>query len=70
MNSYIDNNKKISVCIPVFNAEKTIEKLVNEICIILKNYKFEIILVNDCSQDNSDKICSNLAILNKYFDIN
>ena len=46
----------ISIIIPVFNAEKTIEILVNNISNTLtKNYDFEIILVNDCSKDNSEE---------------
>ena len=47
---------KISVIVPVFNAEKTLERCVNSI--INQTYsKFEIILVDDGSLDNSLKIC-------------
>ncbi len=52
----------ISIIIPVFNAEKTIEILVNNISNTLtKNYDFEIILVNDCSKDNSEEKCKDLT---------
>ena len=57
-------NKLISIVIPVYNSEKIVEKTVNTIlentdCII--NYDFEIILVNDCSPDNSWNIISNIS---------
>ena len=52
----------ISIIIPVFNAEKTIEILVNNISKTLtKNYDFEVILVNDCSKDNSEEKCKDLT---------
>lgn len=50
----------ISVIIPVYNAEKTIEKCVESIEV--NSYKdVEIILVEDCSKDNSWDICKKLA---------
>jgi len=52
----------ISIIIPVFNSEKTIEVLVDSIVKILdKNYEFEVILVNDSSIDNSEEKCKNLV---------
>ena len=55
----------ISIIIPVFNGEKTIEMLVNDISKILaENYDFEIILVNDCSKDNSEEKCK--VLVKKY----
>ncbi len=48
--------KKISVIIPAFNAEKTIEKCINSI--INQTYKnLEIIIVNDGSSDKTSEIC-------------
>lgn len=44
---------KISVVIPVFNSEKTIAELIDRLIKSLKQYTFEIILVNDGSKDNS-----------------
>lgn len=56
----------ISVIIPVYNAEKTIEKCVESIEV--NSYKdVEIILVEDCSKDNSWEICKKLA--EKYTNI-
>ncbi len=55
--------QKISVVIPVFNEEETIELLYKELTAVLEmtNKKYEIIYVDDCSQDNS------LNVLNKIF---
>lgn len=50
---------KVSIVIPVYNAEKYVEKCINSI--FNNTYKnFEIILINDGSTDNS------LEILNKF----
>lgn len=50
--------KIVSVIIPVYNAEKTLEKTLNSL--INQTYKnLEIILVNDGSTDNSREICEN-----------
>jgi len=55
-------NSKISVCIPVYNGSNTIEKLVDEVFVELKNeHEVEIVLVNDASSDNSEDICTKLA---------
>ncbi len=51
------NVKKLSVIIPVFNEEKTIQvllKKVKEVCLVNGIVK-EIILVNDCSTDSSEQ---------------
>ena len=51
--------EKISVVIPVYNAEKYVEKCINSI--LNGSYEnFEIILINDGSTDNS------LEVLNKF----
>lgn len=50
----------ISIIVPVFNVAKTIEKTCNSI--INQNYReLEIILVNDGSTDNSERIIEALA---------
>ena len=46
---------KISIIIPCFNEENTIEKIVNKI-LDLKNLDLEIILVDDNSTDGSKNI--------------
>ena len=52
----------ISIIIPVFNSENTIEILVNNIVQTLgENYKFEIILINDSSADNTEEKCKKLV---------
>lgn len=49
---------KISIIIPVYNGEKYIRKCLNSI--INQNYENkEIIIVNDCSNDNTKNICEN-----------
>lgn len=52
---------KISICIPVYNAEDTIERLYDRICQELKGEDLEFVLVNDSSRDQSEKICTRLA---------
>jgi glycosyltransferase involved in cell wall biosynthesis len=55
----------ISIVIPVYNSEETIGRLVEELVAELADLcSFEIILVNDRSKDNSEKVC--LSLFNKY----
>ncbi len=59
---------KTSIIIPVYNSEQTIESLVEKlVCEILKDDLLEIILVNDCSIDQSENKCNDLH--NKYPEI-
>jgi len=51
----------ISIIVPVFNGSKTIEKLVNEINQNLKNFSYEIFLIDDFSIDNSWECIENLC---------
>lgn len=55
--------KTLSVFFPVFNEEKNIPLFVNEILDILPNIadKFEIIIINDGSNDSSKKIAENIS---------
>jgi glycosyltransferase involved in cell wall biosynthesis len=50
----------LSVIIPVYNQEKTIEVLISK----LNNLAFEkeIIVVNDCSKDNTESVLKGLSI--------
>lgn len=45
--------KEISVVIPVYKSEKCIPELTKQISGALKDFDWELILVNDCSPDNS-----------------
>ncbi len=68
-----NNNRILSIIIPVFNEEKTICEILDKIKnISIENILFEIVIVNDCSSDNSEKIIneyiSNNHVLKiKYF---
>jgi len=58
----------ISIVIPVFNAEETIEPLVKNIIDELSGEQpLEIILVNDYSDDNSEEKCINIFQKNPKF---
>ena len=46
-----------SVIIPVYNSEKYLKKCINSV-IAQKHNKTEIILIEDCSTDNSLKVCN------------
>jgi len=51
----------LSIVIPVYNAERTIGKLVDELVRSLTpHYRLEIILVNDNSVDHSEGVCISL----------
>ncbi|MBT0665304.1 glycosyltransferase family 2 protein [Geobacter pelophilus] len=53
----------LSIVIPVYNAEKTIESLCNTlISLYLNKYDLEIVLVNDCSKDSTDLICRRIQL--------
>lgn len=48
----------LSVVIPVYNAEKTVANLCRVLIALLTPlYQLEIVLVNDCSPDNSEAAC-------------
>ncbi len=51
---------KASFIIPVYNAERTIERCVESIIFGMEK-NVEVILVDDCSRDNSWKICCYLS---------
>lgn len=53
---------KISVLIPCFNEEKTIEEIVNKILIQKKNFNIEIIIVDDGSTDQTKNILNEKVI--------
>lgn len=65
------DNIKISVILPVYNAEKTISRTITSI--INQNYdNYELIVINDGSTDNSAKICKGFLEKNpkiKYIEL-
>ena len=51
--------KSISVILPAYNEEKYLKKIINKIKKVnfkKKNYKYDIIVVDDGSTDNSKEI--------------
>jgi undecaprenyl-phosphate 4-deoxy-4-formamido-L-arabinose transferase len=52
---------ELSLVIPVYNGSRTIGPLVEHIQTIFATTFFEIILVNDGSEDGSEMVCSELA---------
>ena len=52
-------NKEVSIIIPCYNVEEFIEKCLNLIIKQVTNFNYEIILVDDCSTDNTKKIIKN-----------
>ncbi len=61
------NSSKITVIIPCFNEQATIEKLVGNVFESLNslNRDYEVIVVDDCSTDNSLNILKQLMKINK-----
>ena len=57
---------EVSIIIPVYNSEKILTELIDQIKKEVESFskKFEVILVNDFSHDDSWKIIKNLS--NKY----
>ncbi|MEM1782620.1 MAG: glycosyltransferase family 2 protein, partial [Nanopusillaceae archaeon] len=55
----------ISIIVPVYNERENIEKLVKRISNALKNYKFEIIFIDDNSTDGTTEKIKKLCDVNK-----
>jgi dolichol-phosphate mannosyltransferase len=56
----------LSIVIPTFQEEKSIKKTLNTICSFLEDkIEFEIIIIDDKSQDDTHKIISRLPQFNK-----
>jgi len=51
---------KLTVAIPVYNSQNTIDRVVKELLNYIKGYDLEIILVNDGSKDKSRDTCVEL----------
>lgn len=52
---------RLSIVIPVYNSERTIGPLVEQLQVCLADQAFEIVLVNDGSKDKSESICRQLT---------
>ncbi len=59
----MNNQIAISIVIPIYNEEESISQLVEEVLHVMRplQEKFEIILINDGSSDNTAKVLSNLS---------
>ena len=56
---------KLSIVIPCYNEKNTIENILKKVIQSLNNYKilkYEIIIVDDCSNDGTTKLLKNLAL--------
>ena len=49
-------NMKLSIIVPAYNEENTIQHILNKIneVQLIQNLQKEIIVVNDCSKDNTE----------------
>lgn len=58
----VNFKKEVSVIIPAYNEEKNIKKLIEKLGMSLKTnlFKYEIIVIDDNSQDNTYKIAQSL----------
>ena len=56
--------RKLSVLVPVFNEEKTVEAILNKLndLELIHDIEKEIIVVNDCSRDNTKQKIKNFMI--------
>ncbi len=63
--------EKLSIVIPAYNEEKTIHLILNKIRSVqlLNNIQKEIIIVNDCSKDNTRQVIENYIQANIEMDI-
>lgn len=52
---------KLSIIVPVYNEEKTLTTIIDKVQKVkLDNIKKEVIIINDCSTDNSQKVIDGL----------
>lgn len=57
--------KTLSIIVPVYNEERTLSKVLDEIINVNLGIKKEIIVIDDCSKDKSRMIIEKLAKLGK-----
>ncbi len=59
---------KITFVVPCYRSESTLEKVVKEIkdkMVMMQKYEYEIILINDCSPDNTFNVIRKLCLSDK-----
>jgi len=59
------NGKKVSVVVPVYNSQECVETLVDRVNRSLTDVDNELILINDCSSDNSWQEIKKTAMVNQ-----
>jgi len=58
----VGESMRLSIVVPVFNSQDTLDELVLRLSAVAgKLQAYEIILVNDCSRDGSDRVCKSLC---------
>ena len=45
---------KVLIAIPAYNEELNLKKVIND---IKNNCDFDYLIINDCSKDNTEKLC-------------
>ncbi|MDR0667310.1 MAG: glycosyltransferase family 2 protein [Prevotellaceae bacterium] len=64
--------KTLSIIIPVYNESETVHLILDKICAVqlMNDIKKEIIIVNDCSKDNTKEVVENYIATHIAADIN
>ena len=62
----MNSNVLLSVIVPIYNREKTLPELLKTF-LKVKNQNFEVILVNDGSTDESERVCVDFALKDNRF---
>ena len=65
LSTEITESLKLSVVVPVYNSQETLRKLIEELASTLRGIEYEVVLVNDGSQDQSLSICCEIASENQ-----
>jgi glycosyltransferase involved in cell wall biosynthesis len=62
---------KLSIVIPAYNEGKTIHLILDKIkdVVLIEGISKEVIIVNDCSNDNTDEAINNYMLSNQTLDI-
>jgi glycosyltransferase involved in cell wall biosynthesis len=65
----LHNKKRLSLIIPIYNSSIYLKKVLRNIVIANYSTFYEILLVNDCSNDDSLKLCLNFKYKNPKLNI-